>query len=102
MKIAALVCSLFAALLLYWKKFETTVFPQVQYNPVIIILQKSRRLNKFDFKKMAVDTYGERYCPYLSTKIISQHEFQIKYMKGYYAIDINIHFAKGTKQVARW
>jgi hypothetical protein len=56
MKIAALVCSLFAALLLYWKKFEATLFPHVQNTPDIIILQKSRRLNKFDVKKMALDT----------------------------------------------
>jgi hypothetical protein len=56
MKIAALVCSLFAALLLDWKKFEATLFPQVQNTPDIIILQKSQRLNKFDVKKMALDT----------------------------------------------
>jgi hypothetical protein len=62
MKIAALLCSLFAALLLYWKKFEATLFPQVKNTPDIIILQKSQRLNKFDVKKMALDTLAERYC----------------------------------------
>jgi hypothetical protein len=56
MNIAGLVCSLFAVLLEYWKKFEATLFPQVQNTPDIIILQKSRRLNKFDVKKMALDT----------------------------------------------
>jgi hypothetical protein len=82
MKIAALVCSLFAALLLYWKKFEATLFPQVQNTPDIIILQKSQRLNKFDVKKWLWTHEQRDTAPYQSTKIISQHQFQIKYMKG--------------------